>query len=99
MQPMTPSALHRLAQDLGPYKLVQKDGTVYGVPYHGVQPVGWMHMGDNAGWSQMIEWCVNTYGPAPDDGVWTPNARWYPNNACLWFRDESDKMLFVLRWS
>lgn len=49
-------------------------------------------------WNEMVEWCVEAYGPTPRDGVWTPSARWYINNAKFWFKKESDLTLFLLRW-
>jgi hypothetical protein len=42
---------------------------------------------------------VATYGPSSDDGVWTPNMRWYVNNAKFWFRDLEDVTIFLLKWS
>ena len=76
------------------------EGTVYGIRYRTVKPAwepdrtGWY----NQDWDNMVAWCVDTYGPTPDDGVWTPEARWYVNNAKFWFRNERDLALFVLRW-
>jgi hypothetical protein len=46
----------------------------------------------------MVEWCVETYGPSPSDGVWTPGAKWYVNNSKFWFRTKEDLEWFVLRW-
>jgi hypothetical protein len=81
------------------YKLRLDSGTVYGTMYHTVQPIGWMMYGDNAGWNKMMSWCVKTFGPTPIDGIWTPNSRWYSNNARFWFRYEKDLILFILKWS
>ena len=55
--------------------------------------------GDYNIWNEMIEWSTKTFGPAPEDGVWTGGARWYVNNARFWFRDEKDREWFILRWS
>jgi hypothetical protein len=49
-------------------------------------------------WNDMIAWCVNEYGPTPSDGVWTPGAKWYANNAKFWFREQNDLAYFILRW-
>ena len=49
-------------------------------------------------WNDMVEWCVNTYGPSPTDGIWTPGARWYVNNSKFWFREQKDLEWFVLKW-
>jgi hypothetical protein len=76
------------------------EGTIYSVRYLTVKPSwdrdrnGWY----NQDWNDMMAWCVATYGPSPDDGVWTPGARWYANNAKFWFLNESDLALFVLKW-
>jgi hypothetical protein len=46
----------------------------------------------------MMEWCVETYGPTPVDGIWTPGSKWYANNAKFWFREKDDLAYFILRW-
>jgi hypothetical protein len=92
-------ALNRLKDDLGPYKLKMDTGTVYGEEYYTVQPVGWMHSGDNHTWHQMVGWCVETFGPTTGDGIWTPSQRWYVNNAKFWFKDIKDRDWFIMRWS
>lgn len=78
------------------------EGRVYGARYHTVKPVfdfsDIMSL-ENVTWRTMTEWCVTTYGPTPEDGVWTPSARWYVNNAKFWFRNEKDLTMFILRWS
>ena len=53
-------------------------------------------------WNEMIAWCVNTYGPSgtkENPGVWTPDERWYANNAKFWFREKADCEWFMLRWT
>jgi hypothetical protein len=76
-------------------------GTIYDCPYYTVTPkfgtlvFTWM----KPDWDNMVAWCVDTYGPGPVDGVWTPGARWYVNNAKFWFRDKPDCEWFMLRWS
>ena len=69
------------------------EGTVYGKKYLTVHP--------NSGtkWDAMLEWCVGTLGPSAKDGVWTPDQRWYANNAKFWFRDKKDLEWFMLRWA
>jgi hypothetical protein len=47
----------------------------------------------------MMEWTVKTFGPSAWDGVWTPDQRWYANNAKFWFRDAKDLEWFMLKWS
>lgn len=91
-------AIDRLMDDLGPYKLKFDTYKYIGVVYYVVQPVGWMHK-DELKWNDMLSWVVETFGPTPKDGVWTPNSRWYCNNARFYFRDVKDRDWFVLRWS
>ena len=78
------------------------EGRVFGARYDTVHPIpSWDVNGDWGGidtWNKMVEWCVETYGPTPKDGVWTPSARWYVNNAKFWFRNEEDRTLFLLKW-
>jgi hypothetical protein len=69
-------------------------GTVFGKEYLTVAP-----MNAEAQWQDMIEWMVETFGPSADNGVWTPDQRWYANNAKFWFRNQKDRDWFVLRWS
>lgn len=79
-------------------KIEQSEGTVYGHRYYNVRAHGWMR-GDNIKWNEVFAWTIETYGPTPEDGVWTPDARWYANNGTFWFRDLEDVTMFVLRWS
>ena len=68
-------------------------GTIYGTEYLTVHP-------NNSGpWNEMMSWMIQQFGPSADNGVWTPNMRWYANNAKFWFRDQKDRAWFVLRWS
>ena len=92
------AAIERLMDDLGPYKLKLSEYE-FGGTYYVVQPVGWMHAGDNFQWDAMVAWVVETFGPTPKDGVWTPEARWYCNNARFYFRNIKDRDWFILRWS
>lgn len=76
------------------------EGRVFGARYYTVEPdFGWRAGWYNQGWEDMLAWCVQTFGPTPEDGIWTPGSRWYVNNAKFWFRKEEDKMLFLLKWS
>jgi hypothetical protein len=69
------------------------EGTVYGQKYFTAHPTG------GTKWDDMMEWLVNTLGPSAVNGVWTPNMRWYANNAKFWFRDKKDLEWFVLKWA
>ena len=75
------------------YKLELSEGTVFGSRYLTVHPSN----GDK--WNEMMSWMVETFGPSAHDGVWTPNMRWYANNAKFWFRNQKDLDWFILRWS
>jgi hypothetical protein len=49
-------------------------------------------------WDHMMQWMIDMFGPTAKDGVWTPEQRWYANNAKFWFRNEQDMLLFLLKW-
>jgi len=72
--------------------LTFSEGKVYGEPYLIVSPTG-------LNWWEMRSWCVESFGPTPEDGVWTPKMRWYENNSAFWFRNQKDRDWFVMRWS
>ncbi len=79
------------------------EGRVFGSRYYVVTPsTQWIMTGSEppykGRWDELIDWCKETYGPTPADGIWTPNARWYVNNGKFWFRKESDRMLFLAKW-
>jgi hypothetical protein len=80
--------------------LEQSEGTIYGVKYYAISPIFPAHAPTwfKPEWNIIVEWCIDTYGPTPEDGVWTPAARWYVNNAKFWFRNERDMLLFLLKW-
>lgn len=81
------------------FQLIYDTGTISGQSYYTVKPLGWAWMGDNAEWHEMVAWCVDTFGPTPKDGVWTPDQRWYVNNAKFWFKEAKDRDWFTLRWA
>jgi len=91
----------QLLKNLGgpEFQLIYDTGTVLGQSYYTVKPLGWAWMGDNAEWHEMVGWCVKTFGPTPKDGVWTPDQRWYVNNAKFWFKEAKDRDWFTLRWA
>jgi hypothetical protein len=70
------------------------EGRIYGSRYYTIQPRASIR-----NWFDMENWCIETFGPTPKDGVWTPNARWYANNAKFWFREQKDLEWFLLKWS
>jgi hypothetical protein len=79
------------AMDWKPFELSK--GTVYGTEYLTVHP------NNSDAWNEMMQWMIEQFGSSAVDGVWTPDMRWYANNAKFWFRSEQDLMMFVLKWS
>jgi hypothetical protein len=71
------------------------EGTVYGSQYYCVEPVG-------GSWFDMETWCIDSFGTPGthmwDSGSVDPAQRWYMNNRKFWFRDDADRLMFVMRW-
>jgi len=65
--------------------------SVHGARYYTVAPT--------CGWNLQFEkWCIATFGKP--GSVWDVElGRWYVNNAEFWFRKESDRTLFLLKFS
>jgi hypothetical protein len=80
-------------------ELILEQGIAFEQDYYMIYVNGRSVYGDYNIWNDMIEWATDTFGPTPKDGVWSPGARWYVNNARFWFREECDREWFVLRWS
>lgn len=78
-------------------QLLLNEGKVYGARYYTVQPGPFWELHSDT-WADMMQWNIDAFGPTPDNGVWTPNARWYVNNGKFWFRTEKDRTLFLLKW-
>lgn len=79
------------------FYLEYSKGTVFGHEYLTVAP-----MNAEGKWSDMMAWMVEIFGTSgtPENpGCWSPDQRWYVNNAKFWFRNEKDFNWFVLRWS
>ena len=92
-------ALKRLWDDIvySPLQeIVLSEGKVYGARYYCAEPVG-------GNWREMESWCFEHFGDAGEH-IWgndkapEPAQRWYMNNRKFWFRDEKDRMIFVLKW-
>ena len=71
------------------------EGTVYGSRYYCVEPTG-------GSWRDMEHWCHTTFGSAGEH-IWgekapEPAQRWYMNNRKFWFRNDADRLMFVMRW-
>jgi hypothetical protein len=96
-------ALQRLIDDINSHpveNLILSQGTVYGARYYTVEPIG-------GNWREMEDWLIQTYGTS-SGSIWAQetdsqapvvNERWYVNNRKFWFRNEKDRIMFVLRWS
>ncbi len=92
-------ALKRLWDDLysRPIEDIKlSEGKVYGARYYTAEPVG-------GNWLDMEKWCLETFGSGEypiwgEDKAPEPAQRWYKNNRKFWFRDECDRMVFVLKW-
>jgi len=91
LQRIIDDVLNRPVEDL-----ILSEGTVYGSKYHCVEPVG-------GNWAQMEIWCWEHFGHS-EGSIWAeskapePAQRWYMNNRKFWFRYESDRLMFVLKW-
>ena len=83
-------------------ELELNEGRIFGARYYTVHPVPSWDLGSDWGnvetWQKMMEWVIDTFGPEPEDGVFTPGARWYANNANFWFREEKHLSWYLLRW-
>jgi len=76
-------------------ELALSESRVSGSRYHTVDPnANW-----DPYWHEMENWCIETFGPTPVEGIWQPGARWYMNNSKFWFRSEADLSWFLLRWA
>ena len=92
-------ALRRMMQDLYSRPLediVLSEGKVYGARYYTAEPIG-------GNWLEMEAWCYETFGDDTSP-IWgeskapEPAQSWYKNARKFWFRNEKDRMLFVLKW-
>lgn len=81
-------------------ELIINEGRLFGARYYTVTPLFPAHAPTwfKPEWDEMLKWCVDTFGPSPSDGIWTPGERWYVNNSKFWFRAEKDLEWFILRW-
>jgi len=95
----TNQAIKRLMDDLcnRPIEdLILSEGKIYGARYYCVQPVG-------GSWPDMEQWCNQTFGSSGDN-MWgekkvpKPAERWYMNGRKFWFRNERDRIWFLMRW-
>jgi len=90
-----------ILKSLGYYadvEFVRSTGTVFGHPYHTVEPRNIEWQDSSKMWDDMVLWCSQMFDCSPANGVWEPHGRWYVNNEKFWFRDEKDLAWFMLRW-
>lgn len=85
-------------------KLTSAEARMYGSRYYVLVPhltvaTSWY----SQDWLDMVEWMVEIFGPIeqPKAGSITPvpNQRWYVYDGKFLFRNEEDKILFLLKWS
>ena len=92
-------ALKRLMDDIwySPLqKIVLSENRVHGARYYCAEPVG-------GNWREMEAWCFEQFGDVGNNIGWdeseTPTChRWYMNNRKFWFRNDRDRMVFILKW-
>ena len=76
-------------------RLILSEGTVYGSPYYCVEPIGGSR-------TEMELWCMQAFGETTGsiygENVPEPAQRWYMKNRSFWFRDDADRLMFVMRW-
>ncbi len=76
--------------------ILLNEGKIYGARYYTAEPVG-------GNWREMEAWCTEIFGSG-SRAIWgekkapEPAQRWYMNDRKFWFRDEKDRMIFVLKW-
>lgn len=78
-------------------ELELSESRVSGSRYYTVEPLYLFHS-EMHYWQLMEDWCMETFGPTPVEGIWYPGARWYMNNSKFWFHSEADLSWFILRW-
>jgi len=84
-----------LEQFVQGFRLELSEGTVFGQKYYCAEPQGWIWR--DFEFKDMQAWCETTMGREPD--TITPNLRWYVSGGQFWFRDEADRVMFVMRWA
>jgi hypothetical protein len=90
-------AIDRLMRDLNNRpveEMVLAERRIYGSRFYTVEPVG-------GNWLEMETWAHKAYGLPSDAWVSAqdlPNCRWFANNRKFWFRKESDRTMFIMKW-
>lgn len=78
-------------------ELILSEGRISGARYYTVEPNPPPNLVYTT-WLKMQSWATATFGELPENGVWTPGARWYVNNGKFWFRERKDLEWFLLKW-
>ncbi len=92
-------ALRRIMEDIynRPVEdLILTENRISGARYYCVQPQG-------GNWKDMEAWVTATFGEPGEiwpneDFLWPEMPRWVMNNRKFWFRNESDRTIFVMKW-
>jgi hypothetical protein len=71
------------------------DAQFLGQTYYGVRLRD--PFGQEFEWAPMVEWCEHILGPLP--ALSTLDQRWYTPRGQFWFRNATDRTMFLLRWS
>ena len=101
----TQYTIDRLMRDLNSRpieELVLGKSTYMDTQYYTVEPIG-------GNWLDMETWCVDTFGDrsnvwditasySDEQLAWRERGRWYANDRKFWFRNESDRTMFILKW-
>jgi len=76
------------------------EGRIYGARYYSAEPIFKAHVSTwfVEEWKELEDWCLQSFGPLPKDGVFSPGGRWYINNSRFYFREKKDMEWFILRW-
>jgi hypothetical protein len=54
---------------------------------------------DRTTWDSIAQWCEQHYGPRGDPWARRTASRWYFNGGTVFFKQQSDLTLFLLRWA
>lgn len=76
------------------------NSTVFGAEYH-ITPIA---MGGMQ-YARQLDWCTENFGRSSSSDwnkegrqPWQSGQRWYANGDYFWFREEKDKMWYLLKW-
>jgi hypothetical protein len=90
-------SFYSAAKNFDTVKFVCEEIVYHHDTYYSVKPEGWTMMIDKLPWDAMMEYCIATFGTS--QGIWVAGERWYVNSARFYFKHESDRTMFLLRWA